>query len=96
MIVFGVADPQTHTRREVLLGNKFRVVIPPHSKIQGESGVKLPVVLEKQCVVIVAQTNLVRFRRQTPDCRLRKEPRVYRSKCHEVRNRGEELEIQNR
>src|SRR5215470_516569 len=56
---------------------------------------ELPIILNKQCVVVVAQTNLISRRRQATNSSLRKEPRIYRPKSDEVRNRRKELKVQN-
>ncbi len=84
---------ETYTRRKVSLRHKFRVVVPTHTKIQSEFWMKLPIVLKKQCVVVVAQVDLVSLRRQTTGSCDGKESGVDWSKRDEVGNSGEKLQV---
>ncbi len=56
---------------------------------------KLPIVLREQCVVVVAQVDLIGLRSQTTCSGDGKESGVDWSKRNEVGNGGEELQVQN-
>src|SRR6185369_9154983 len=75
---------EADARREVFLRHKLRVVIPAHAEVQRQVRQKLPIILDEERVVVVAQMNLVGCRCQSTrggDC---KEPGVEWSKLDEV------------
>ena len=80
-------------RRNILFRTKLRVVIPTQTNIQRELRMNLPVVLPEQGVVVVAQVNVVRGRRQSARGGNSKESGVERSEGDEVRYGRKKLKV---
>ena len=53
------------TRREIPLGDEFRVVVPTEAEVQSEIMPQFPIILHEQPVVIVPQMNRVSRGRQS-------------------------------
>lgn len=82
---------ETNARLDVVSLLESRIVVPANTTIEREVMPYLPVILEPQAVVIVAQPDLIRLWRQTADGSQEKEAGVYGTELEEIGLCGEKL-----